>query len=321
LGFPQIEDKSGAPQSAEREERATMIKRKRGLVDLRAPAIVFLAPFGLLFAVFTVAPILSSMALSLTRFNMLQPPEWAGLDNYVRMLFDDDVFWTALSNTLIFALITGPIGYVLSFLFAWLINEFSRGLRTVLTVIFYGPSLAGNVYFIWTYIFSGDSAGFLNGILGRAGLIAGPVQWLTDTKTVMGVVIIVVIWLSMGAGFLAFVAGFQSMDRQIYEAAAIDGVRNRFQELIFVTLPQMKPQLLFGAVMSTAGSFAVGYEAMSLAGFPSTDYRAHTLVLHIMDFGSIRFEMGYASAVAVFLFLMMLLVWTAVNRLLRERGE
>jgi len=153
----------------------------------------------------------------------------------------------------------------------------------------------------------------------RWGFLQELAQWLTDPRLLMGVVIAVIIWLSMGVGFLAFVAGLQSLDRQYFEAAAIDGVRNRFQELWYITLPQMKPQLLFGAVMTIAQSFAVGYEAMSLTGFPSTDYSAHTLVLHIMDFGAIRFEMGYASAVAVALFTIMFVIWTAVNRILKER--
>jgi multiple sugar transport system permease protein len=281
--------------------------------------VVFLAPFLILFTLFTVLPILSSVGLSFTRFNMFEPPEFAGLQNYIRMFFDDDVFIIALRNTMVFALITGPAGYVMSFMFAWFINEFRRGIRAVMTVIFYGPSLAGNVYFMWLFIFSGDSVGLLNSTLMRMGFLQAPVQWLTDPKLLMGVVIAVILWLSMGAGFLAFVAGLQNLDRQLFEAAAIDGVTNRFQELWYITLPQMKPQLLFGAVMTIAQSFAVGYEAMSLTGFPSTDYRAHTLVLHIMDFGAIRFEMGYASAVAVALFTIMFVIWIVVNSILREK--
>lgn len=295
--------------------------RRQRFWQNKLPMIVFLTPFAVLFTVFTIIPILSSVVLSFTYFNMLETPEWAGFDNYIRMIFDDDVFLTALRNTLVFALITGPVGYMLSFLFAWLINEFPRGIRTFLTVVFYGPSLTGNVYFIWTYIFSGDSVGFLNSILGRFGLIRGPVQWLTNPGTVMTVVIVVILWLSMGAGFLAFVAGLQNLDRQIYEAAAIDGVRHRFQELWYVTLPQMVPQLLFGAVMTIATSFAIGYESMNLTGFPSTEYKAHTLVLHIMDFGSIRFEMGYASAIAVILFSIMLLMWMMVTNTLSKWGD
>jgi multiple sugar transport system permease protein len=296
-----------------------LTKKKKKLINLKIPMFVFLAPFLTLFTLFTVLPILSSLVLSFTRFNMFEPPEFAGLQNYIRMFFDDDVFIIALRNTIVFALITGPVGYILSFMFAWFINEFMRGVRTVMTVIFYGPSLAGNVYFIWLFIFSGDSVGLLNSTLMRMGFLQAPVQWLTDPKLLMGVVILVILWLSMGAGFLAFVAGLQNLDSQLFEAAALDGVTNRFQELWYITLPQMKPQLLFGAVMTIAQSFAVGYEAMNLTGFPSTNYRAHTLVLHIMDLGSVRFEMGYASAVATALFTMMFVIWIAVNNVLRER--
>lgn len=247
---------------------------------------------------------------------MVDSPAFVGFDNYIRMLFDDDVFFIALKNTAVFAMITGPVSYILSFLTAWLINEFNRFVRTVLTLVFYLPSLAGNVYFVWVYIFSGDSYGLLNDVLIRLGILSDPQQWLSDTKYMLGVVIVVILWLSLGTGFLAFVAGLQSMDRELFEAAAIDGIPNRFAELWYITLPQMVPQLLFGAVMQISTSFAVGYECMNLTGFPSTDYATHTLVLHILDFGQVRFEMGYACAVAVFLFAMMLLMWKAVNKLL-----
>ena len=215
-------------------------------------------------------------------------------------------------------MITGPISYVLSFLVAWLINEFNRTVRTILTLIFYLPSLAGNVYFVWTYIFSGDSYGFLNSVLLRLGVIFGPVQWLTDTKYMMAVVIVVILWLSLGTGFLSFVAGLQSLNRELYESAAIDGIPNRFAELWYITLPQMGPQLLFGAVMQISTSFAIGYECMNLTGFPSTDYATQTLVLHILDFGQVRFEMGYACAIAVVLFAIMLLMWKVINKVLSK---
>ena len=291
-------------------------RKKKEAWRTRIPTMIFLAPFTILFVVFTILPILAAIGLSFTYFNMLETPSFVGFDNYVRMFFDDDVFLIALKNTMIFALVTGPIGYILSFIFAWLINEFGRGLRSLLTLIFYMPTLAGNVYFVWTYIFSGDSYGLLNSTLIKLGVLNDPILWTTDTKYMMGVVIVVVLWLSMGAGFLAFVAGLQSMDRSLYEAAAIDGIRNRFAELWYVTLPQMAPQLLFGAVMTISTSFAVGYQSQALTGFPSTDYATHTMVLHFMDFGSIRFEMGYASAVAVFLFAMMFIVYQVVNKAL-----
>ena len=293
-------------------------RRLRSWTKRNGANLVFLAPFTVLFFTFTILPILAAIVLSFTYFNMVAAPTWVGFSNYVRMFFDDNVFLIALRNTAIFAMITGPISYILSFLIAWLINEFPHTLRTVLTLVFYLPSLAGNVYFVWTYIFSGDSYGLLNSILVKLSLVTDPLQWLTDTKYMMAVVIVVILWLSLGTGFLSFVAGLQSLDRELFEAAAIDGLPNRFAELWYITLPQMGPQLLFGAVMQISTSFAIGYECMNLTGFPSTDYATQTLVLHILDFGQKRFEMGYACAVAVVLFGLMLIMCTLINKLLSK---
>ena len=293
-------------------------RRLRSWTKRNGANLVFLAPFTVLFFTFTILPILAAIVLSFTYFNMVAAPTWVGFSNYVRMFFDDNVFLIALRNTAIFAMITGPISYILSFLIAWLINEFPHTLRTVLTLVFYLPSLAGNVYFVWTYIFSGDSYGLLNSILVKLSLVTDPIQWLTDTKYMMAVVIVVILWLSLGTGFLSFVAGLQSLDRELFEAAAIDGLPNRFAELWYITLPQMGPQLLFGAVMQISTSFAIGYECMNLTGFPSTDYATQTLVLHILDFGQKRCEMGYACAVAVVLFGLMLIMWTLINKLLSK---
>ena len=288
----------------------------------RVPALVFTLPFILLFTVFTILPILSSVGLSFTYFNMLQAPTFIGLDNYVRLLLEDDIFLIALKNTLFFALLTGPLSYILSFVFAWFINDFPRAVRTFLTFLFYAPSLAGNVYFIWTYIFSDDAVGLLNSTLLRMGVMNESIQWLTDANYNTIVVVVVILWLSMSVGFLSFVAGLQGMDKSLYEAGAVDGVKNRFQELWYITLPQMVPQLLFGAVMQISTSFAIGYEAMALTGFPSTDYSTHTIICHIFDYGTIRFEMGYASAIAVVLFLLMLVFWSltrnALNRISQD---
>ena len=280
--------------------RSSLFRRINGRTH-RVTSVFFTLPFALLFFTFTLLPILSSIVLSFSYFNMLQTPVFIGLDNYIRLLLEDDIFLTALRNTFVFALLTGPLSYFLTFLF-------------------YAPSLAGNVYFIWTYIFSDDAVGLLNSTLLRTGLLRDSVQWLSDPRYSMGVVIVVIMWLSMSVGFLAFVAGLQSMDKSLYEAGAVDGVKNRFQELWYITLPQMVPQLLFGAVMQISASFAVGYEAMSLTGFPSTDYATHTIILHILDFGTIRFEMGYASAIAVVLFFLMLLFWSLVRGGLRRFG-
>lgn len=279
---------------------------------------ILMAPFLLLFFVFIVIPIMASAALSFTSFNMLQMPQFVGADNYIRMFLEDDIFVKALKNTLVFTVITGPLGYVLSFVVAWLINELHRGVRWFLTLIMYAPTLAGNVYYIWTYIFSSDSKGLVNASLIGAGLLNDPIQWLTDSHYNFYVVLIVIVWLSLGAGFLSFVAGLQSLDRSYFEAAAIDGVRNRFQELWYVTLPQMAPQLLFGAVMSISTAFAVGYQNAAITGFPSSNYSTHTILLHMLDYGTIRFEMGYASAIAVVLFAIMLISWVLIKKALKK---
>lgn len=288
----------------------------------RRAAFILLAPFTVLFLLFTVLPIISSIALSFTYFNMVDAPEFIGIDNYVRMFADDSVFFIAVKNTLIFALITGPLGYAMSFIFAWMINDFSRGMRSFLTMLFYAPTLAGNVFFIWLFIFSGDSYGLVNSFLMKYGIILEPIQWLTDSKYSMGVVILVMLWLSLGAGFLSFIAGFQNLNRECFEAGAIDGIRNRWQELWYITVPQMAPQMMFAAVMTISSSFAVGYQCMELTGFPSTDYSTHTILLHILDVGTIRFDMGYASALAVILFGTMVLMWKIISSALsRVSGD
>lgn len=289
----------------------------RRIYNSRA-SYVLMAPFLLVFLVFVIIPMISSVFLSFTSFNMLQMPKFVGFDNYIRMFLEDDVFVKAIKNTIVFAIITGPLGYILSFVVAWLINELGRGVRWFLTLIMYAPTLAGNIYYIWTYIFSGDSKGLVNTALMNVGIITDPIQWLTDSKYNVSVVLVVIVWMSLGSGFLAFVAGFNALDRSYFEAAAIDGVKNRFQELWYVTVPQMGPQLLFGAVMSISGAFAVGYANSAITGFPSSNYSTHTLLLHMLDYGTIRFEMGYASAIAVVLFAIMLLTWVVIKKALSK---
>jgi multiple sugar transport system permease protein len=281
---------------------------------------LFIAPYIILFTIFTIIPVISSMVLSLTYFNILEPPKFIGFQNYIRIFFGDDVFLIAVKNTLLFAVITGPLSYLISFVVAWIINELTPKVRAVIVLIFYAPSISGNAYMIFNLLFMGDSYGIINGTLMKFGLISEPVQWLQNSATVFNIVIIAALWVSLGTSFLAFVAGLQGVDRSLYEAGAVDGVKNRWQELWFITLPSMKPQLLFGAVISITNSFAVSDIATSLAGFPSVDYAAHTIVQHLYDYGSIRYEMGYASAIATILFIMMITCNKAVHKLLRNIG-
>ncbi|MET3937425.1 multiple sugar transport system permease protein [Paenibacillus sp. PvP094] len=282
---------------------------------------VLLAPYMILFTMFTVIPVVISIILSFTYFNMLEFPRFIGWQNYTRLFLEDDVFLIAIKNTLLFAIITGPISYIACFVFAWIINELTPKWRAFMTLIFYAPSISGNVYFIWLMIFSGDRYGIANGLLIRWGFLLEPIQWLKSEAYIMPILILVQLWLSLGTGFLAFIAGLQTVDRTLYEAGAVDGIKNRWQELWYITLPSMRPQLMFGAVIQLTTSFAVADVSIALAGFPSVNYAAETVVTHLIDFGTTRFEMGYASAIATVLFMIMVGTNLLVQKLLRRVGE
>ena len=285
------------------------------------PSYVMLFPYFLLFFFFTVLPVLASMVLSFTDFNMLEWPQFTGWTNYIRLLVNDDLFIVALKNTLLFAVITGPVSYLMCLLFAWIINEFSGKLRAFLTLIFYAPSICGNAYMIWQIILTGDRYGFLNGILLELDIINEAILWMKTEKYVLPMLIVVQLWLSLGTGFLSFIAGLQTVDKTLYEAGVLDGIKNRWQELWYITLPAMKPQLMFGAVMQITQSFAIADISIQLAGNPSVNYAGATVVTHLLDYGTVRFEMGYASAIATILFLLMVGTNKLVQKLLRRVGE
>ena len=280
-----------------------------------------LAPFFLLFIIFTVLPVFLSMLLSLTDFNMLQMPHWKGFSNFTRLFLEDDIFLLACQNTLIFAAITGPVSYLLSLLIAWFINELPPKVRAVVTLIFYAPSISGQVYLIWKTLFSSDSYGWVNATLIDLGIMSEPILWFENADYVMPLCIVVALWTSLGTAFLSFIAGFQTIDRSMYEAAAVDGIKNRWQELWYITLPTMRPQLMFGAVLAITNSFGFGAVVDALCGFPSVDYAAHTIMHHLNDYGGARYEIGYASAIAVVLFVIMFASNIIIKKALSKVGE
>lgn len=294
-------------------ERKRDFKRSRDLY-------ILLTPYFLLFFLFTVLPVAISLIFSFTYFNMLEFPKWAGWENYRRLFFEDDVFLIAIKNTIMFAVITGPLGYLGSFVFAWLVNELKPKVRSVMTLIIYAPSISGGAYIIWRLIFSGDMYGYANAFLIRWGITLEPIQWLQNPDYIPFIIILVQLWLSLGVSFLAFIAGLQGVDRTLYEAGAVDGIKNRWQELWYITLPSIKPQLMFSAVIQITASLAIAEVAMNIAGFPSVEYAGHTIVTHLIDVGNLRFEMGYASAIATILFVMMLGSNLLVQKLLRRVG-
>lgn len=284
-------------------------------------AYFMVAPFMLIFTCFTLLPVVLSMVLSFTDFNMLEMPSRFNLDNYIRLFLDDDIFLTALQNTFIFAVIVGPVSYLMSFMVAWFINELSPRVRAVVTLIFYAPSISGQVYLIWGTLFSSDSYGWANAVLMKLGIINEAIAFFQDADYVMPLCIVVAIWMSLGTAFLSFIAGLQGIDRSQFEAGAVDGIRNRWQELWYITLPNMKPQLIFGAVMAITGAFGFGAVVTALCGFPSVDYAAHTIVHHLEDYGSMRFEIGYSSTIAVVLFVMMIGANMLVRKMISKVGS
>ena len=284
-------------------------------------AYMMVAPYMIIFTLFTVVPVLLSIVISFTDFNLLEMPNFVFFDNYIRLFLDDDIFMIACKNTLIFAIIVGPASYLMSLMVAWFINELPPKIRAVVTLIFYAPSISGQVYLIWGTLFSGDSYGWVNGILLDLGLITEEIQFFQDADWVMPLCIVVAIWTSLGTSFLSFIAGLQGIDRSMYEAGAVDGVRNRWQELWYITLPSMKPQLMFGAVMAITSAFGFGGVVTALCGFPSVDYAAHTIMHHLDDYGGQRFEVGYSSAIAVVLFAIMIGSNMLVKKVLSKVGQ
>ena len=284
-------------------------------------AYLLIAPYVIIFTLFTIVPVILSMVISFTDFNMLQWPNFVGLENFINLFFADDIFLLACKNTLIFAAIVGPASYLMSFLVAWFINELPPRIRSIITLIFYAPSISGQVYMIWGTLFSADSYGWVNATLIEMGFITEPITWFKDANYVMPLCIVVALWTSLGHAFLSFIAGLQGVDRSLYEAGAVDGVKNRWQELWYITLPSMRPQLMFGAVMAITNSFGFGGVVTALCGFPSVDYAAHTIMHHLEDYGGSRYEIGYSSAIAVVLFAVMIGANIVVKKALSKVGS
>ena len=284
-------------------------------------AYLMVAPYMLIFCCFTVLPVLLSIVISFTDFNLLQMPNIVWFDNYIRLFLDDDIFLLAAQNTLIFAAIVGPVSYFMSLLIAWFINELSPKIRAIVTLIFYAPSISGQVYLVWATLFSSDQYGWANAWLMKLDIITKEIAWFEDADYVMPLCIIVALWTSLGTAFLSFIAGLQGIDKAQYEAGAVDGIRNRWQELWYITLPNMKPQLMFGAILSITGAFGFGGVVTALCGYPSVEYKAHTIMHHLSDYYGTRFEVGYASAIAVVLFVIMIGANVLVKKMISKVGQ
>ncbi|MBE6810507.1 MAG: sugar ABC transporter permease [Ruminococcaceae bacterium] len=311
--FKNKNDKASMPVAS---RKLSSFSRDKLLTE-HIPMLTMLAPFLIFFFMFTIIPIFASIGLSFTSYDMISNAKFIGIENYRRMIVEDTTFSVTVRNTLIFAIIAGPLGFLLSFVLAWFVNEFTPKVRAFLSFMFYAPSLVGNAYFIWKVAFSGDSYGYINSFLLSLGIITQPIVWLKTEAYLMTIVIIVQLWQSMGVSFLSNISGLQNVSRDMYEAGAIDGIRNRWQELRYITLPAMQPMLLFSAVMQIQSSFSASTIMIELAGYPSKGNAVDTIVSLMTDMATVRYELGYACAMSVVLFVMMVAARLLVGKLLK----
>jgi multiple sugar transport system permease protein len=288
-------------------------------LDKEGRAYGFISMYALMFIIFIVVPVLLAFLLSFTSFDTIQFPKFNGLRNYIVLITQDDIFMKyVLPNTIKFAVIVGPGGYVLSFLLAWVLTQLPKLPRTIFALILYSPSMTSGVAMtvVWKTLFSGDQTGYLNSMLLGMKIIQAPIQWLQSPQYLMTIMIVVTLWSSMGVGFLAMMAGILEVNPEMYEAGSLDGISNRFQEIIYITIPSMKPQMLFGAVMAIVGTFQAGAIGVTLSGGnPTPQYAGQLIVNHVEDYGFLRYEMGYAAATSVVLLLMVLLFTRVANKL------
>lgn len=302
-------------------QRVAHWRRQSTHRDLSIPAM--LVPYWLMFLYFVGLPIMVAIALSFTYFNTVQQPTYIGLTNYINILTQDTVFLrNVLPNTLKFAILVGPMGYMLQFLLAWVLTQVPKWPRTILSLLFYSPSITAGVAMsvIWKIVFSGDQLGYLNNMLLSWGIVSEPVQFLTSPEYLMPIMVIVTLWAGMGIGFLAMMSGILNIDPELFEAGYIDGVRNRFQEIIYITIPSMKPQMLFGAVMSIVTAFSAGSIGVDLTGTnPTPQYAGQLMVNHIEDHGILQYDMGYAAALSVMLLIIIAVFSRVATRLFVEK--
>ncbi|QGQ98972.1 sugar ABC transporter permease [Paenibacillus psychroresistens] len=310
-----------------RRSSGVRVKLKRFWLDLKRDSFcyLFLAPFLICFIMFIVVPVVMAATLSFTSYNGFGSLRFIGFSNYIMLFTQDIIFLTkAIPNTFLFALIVGPGGYVLSFLFAWLIHQLPLRIRDYYTLAFYAPSMAGGVALsvVWIAAFSGDRVGYLNHFLLEIGWMDSAIAWLQKPEYLLKIMIIVSLWTSFSVGFLAMLAGLQTVNRELYEAGRIDGISSRLQEVFYITLPSMKPQLLFSAVMSIVTTLKAGGISTQLTGLAITpQYAGHLVINHIDDYAFIRFELGYASSISVVLLVVSYFAMRFAYRLFGSKEE
>ena len=298
---------------------------KKGNVFTKHSTPFLLAPYAFMFIFFIIIPIIAAVGLSFTYYNTIEPPKFTGLSNYLNLFTNDEVFMRdVLTNTVIYAILVGIGGYLIAVVLAWALSQITKGPRTILALLIYSPCMTGGLMLstVWSVIFNANESGYLNYILLKFNIIDQPIVWLSSEKHLLWIMIAVTLWSSMGIGFLSMLSGILNVNEELYEAAYIDGVKNRFQEIIYVTIPSAKPQMLFGAVMAIVNTFQSSGIGTVLSGAnPTPSYAGQLIVSHIEDYGFLRYEMGYAAAVSVVLLVGIYLMTKGVNKILGSKDE
>lgn len=289
------------------------MKKKLQNLDL----LIYLGPYLVVFFIFTILPVIVSYFIAFCQFNTMEFPEWVGLENFRRLFLEEEYFGMALSNSFVLAAISGPVNYMVAFAFSWALNEIPSKPRTILTMFFYLPALSGGFTFIIDLLFSGDRYGFLNAWLLQLNLIDEPIIWSKDEDLMLPVAIIIMLWSALGTQFLIFLSSLQSVDKSLYEAAAVDGISNRWQELYYITLPSIKGQLMLNAILSITA--AVNIAAPALFGFPTNNYKLYTVTMLSTDYAT-RLEMGYVTAISSLLLLISVLLNKMIQFLISKIG-
>lgn len=273
----------------------------------KAWAYAFITPWLIGFFIFTLGPMLASLYFSFTDYNIIDAPQWEGLANYQRVFFQDPLFWHSLKRTLYFAALALPLGLLFGFLLALLLNQDVPGVNLWRTFYFLPSVIAGvAVALLWMRIFN-PRVGFLNPFLENVFGINNPPGWLQDPDWAIPALVIMSLW-GVGGSMIIYLAGLQGIPTTLYEAAKIDGASSR-QRFWHVTLPMMTPVIFYNLVIGLIGAFQYFtevYVATSGEGGPVRSTLVYNLYLYQNAFR--YFEMGYASALAWVLFVIILVV-------------
>jgi len=297
-------------KSFDKKQRSRLVFEE---IRKNSAAYYMLLPFFLLFFVFTVLPIAAALPFAFTDFKLPGAPSFAGIENFRDLFSENDLFMSSLKNTLLSLLITGLGGFVLNIFAAWLISPLRGRLKTMFIVIFCLPSFLYGAFAVWGMALGDGMNSPLNSVLMSLGMIKSPVDWLDSSPASILLMQLVRLWGTFGIGFLVTLTGFDEANenRELYDAARIDGLSNRFWHLVFVTVPAAAPRLALMAALQIAAAFSVG------SVFTTTPANM-TLTDYMLTLGAYKLDIGMASAVGVLITAAASLIYFIVRKLLRE---